>query len=263
MRTPDYIIIGAPKCGTTSLFEYIGKHPDVINPKRKEINYFSRGYNRRTRDWYMSWFKDVPAVQGEATPKYFYDIRAINLIKRDLPGIKLILMLRDPVERAYSNYWWAWKTDTKRVKELGETAEWSFEQVLENELENFSTEWPKALENIFMGDFSFWLSRYAQLLKGHYAYWLNFWLREFNLDKDLLVINSNQFFRDENTQLSKVFKFLDLKPYKLSQTELKDRTPGQKYPNMKEETRKFLVWYYRKRNQELYTLIGRDLGWQR
>lgn len=119
MRKPDFIIIGAQKSGTTSLYEYMKLHPQVWFPDGvKETHFFTfwgeDGYvsgspivNVKTKlDEYLELFSAAPenAIVGEASPSYIYDPDAPKKIKKVLPDVSLIAVLRNPVDRAFSNY---------------------------------------------------------------------------------------------------------------------------------------------------------------
>lgn len=119
--TPDLLLIGAQRCGTTSLFRALSEHPRCVRPLvNKGINYFDLNYERGP-DWYAGHFPlrstlrrkhpahDQPVV-FEASGYYVWHPVAIERITRDLPNVKLVVMLRDPVERAFS----AWKHATAR-----------------------------------------------------------------------------------------------------------------------------------------------------
>lgn len=122
MTMPNFLIIGAPKAGTTSLYNYLKKHPQIYLPKYKEPHFFSfegesGGFDgpgeqnlldRLTTDLqtYQSLFdrvKDEIAI-GEASTSYLYIPKAPERIKYYIPEVKLIAILRHPVERAYSHY---------------------------------------------------------------------------------------------------------------------------------------------------------------
>jgi hypothetical protein len=102
---PNFVVIGAMRSGTTSLYKYLQVHPEVFMP-RKEIHFFDRRWDRGL-DWYRSRFDGwagQPAV-GEATPSYLADPVAIDRMAAVIPGTRLVAILRDPVDRAYSHYW--------------------------------------------------------------------------------------------------------------------------------------------------------------
>ncbi len=107
MSTVDFIIIGAQKAGTTSLFRYLSAHPNICMPVKKEIEFFSREeYYSKGLTWYGQWFLNCNRnnLVGEASPQYmFYDYvpeRIFNVF----PDVKLIVILRNPIDRAYSHY---------------------------------------------------------------------------------------------------------------------------------------------------------------
>ncbi|TWT97597.1 Sulfotransferase domain protein [Botrimarina colliarenosi] len=109
-RDPDFIIIGAMKAGTTTLYECFRRHPSLMMSEPKEPNYFSidEVYNHG-RDWYRNLFSGAAAGQlcGEASASYTRYPRFPETAQRlafDLPNVKLIYILRNPVERFYSNY---------------------------------------------------------------------------------------------------------------------------------------------------------------
>jgi Sulfotransferase domain len=102
---PNFVIIGAMRSGSTSLYKYLQVHPEVFMP-RKEIHFFDRRWDRGL-DWYRSRFDGwagQPAV-GEATPTYLAEPVAIDRMAATIPGARLVAVIRDPVDRAYSHYW--------------------------------------------------------------------------------------------------------------------------------------------------------------
>lgn len=106
---PNFLGIGAQRCATTWLFECLREHPEVFIPEIKEVNYFSdinsQNYEKGL-EWYEDYFTSVDDEEaiGEITPEYLIDPKAPERIMRDLGGVKLIVILRDPAERAFSSY---------------------------------------------------------------------------------------------------------------------------------------------------------------
>lgn len=111
---PDFVILGGQRCGTSSLYKYLGRHPQIAPSLRKETEYFTVDYGKG-ESWYRAHFplgirRAVAEKRGrtlltfEATPDYLFDPRAPERLAAALPEAKLIVMLRDPVERAYSHY---------------------------------------------------------------------------------------------------------------------------------------------------------------
>lgn len=104
----DFVIIGAQKAGTTSLFVHLNEHPQIFMPLEKEAPFFNHEERlARGVEWYFSEFfsmADPEQTWGKATPNYMVDVHVPARIYALMPDIKLIALLRDPVERAYSNY---------------------------------------------------------------------------------------------------------------------------------------------------------------
>ena len=107
MTKPDFLIIGTQRGGTTTLFSLLSAHPGIFMPEEKEVHYFDLNY-QKVIDWYTEKFstsvKASTAITGEASPYYLYHPHVPARVAKDLPEVKLIVLLRDPVDRAYSNY---------------------------------------------------------------------------------------------------------------------------------------------------------------
>ena len=122
MNKPNFIIAGFPKCGTTSLHHYLNEHPEIFMPEQKELHYFTckklkilnngpkdKIVNRthiETLEKYLGFFKDVKkeTAIGEVSPSYINYPSELHRIKSFLNDPKMIIILRDPINRAYSNY---------------------------------------------------------------------------------------------------------------------------------------------------------------
>lgn len=104
-RTPNFLLVGATKAATTWLYQCLNEHPEVFVPSLKEVNYFSHQY-AQGEQWYLSFFKDVREQKavGELSPSYFIDDECPSRIYAFNPDMKLLFMLRNPIERAYSQY---------------------------------------------------------------------------------------------------------------------------------------------------------------
>jgi Sulfotransferase domain len=126
MSQPNFLIVGAPKSGTSSLARYLADHPDAWVVPEKELRFFDLHYDLGL-DWYRDRFAAAGSQRavGEATPTYLFHTHAHARIAEALPDARLIAILRDPVDRAYSHYW-HWR------ERNGETR--SFVQVVEDEL---------------------------------------------------------------------------------------------------------------------------------
>ncbi len=102
---PNFLLVGATKAATTWLYQRLNEHPEIYVPSLKEVNYFSRRYDRG-KEWYLSFFADVKAEKaiGELSPSYFTSPETPTRIKTLNPDMRLIFMLRHPIERVYSHY---------------------------------------------------------------------------------------------------------------------------------------------------------------
>jgi hypothetical protein len=105
VRAPDFLIIGAAKCGTTSLASWLRAHPEVFVPADKELFFFDSNWDRGL-EWYGQQFAEADPKQliGEATPTYILSDETLDRIQRVAPDVKLIVCVREPVERAWSHY---------------------------------------------------------------------------------------------------------------------------------------------------------------
>ena len=104
---PNLIVIGAAKCGTTSLHEYLDLHPEVAMSREKELDFFvEEKHWGRGVEWYAAQFEDAP-VRGESSPSYtaYPRYRGVpERIRRVVPDAKLVYLVRDPVERIVSHF---------------------------------------------------------------------------------------------------------------------------------------------------------------
>jgi hypothetical protein len=110
MQRPTFLILGAAHCGTTTLHAWLGQHPDVVVSRPKETGFFDQAYDKGLdaywRDHFSHWSGQRAA--GEATPSYFRLPFVAHRIQRDVPDVRLIVMLRSPVDRTYSAWWSAY-----------------------------------------------------------------------------------------------------------------------------------------------------------
>ncbi len=123
LRLPDFIGIGAPRCGTTWLSKLLNMHSKIyFDPHYKELHYFNGKHFDKGLSWYLKFFQKVPEehICGEFTPSYMIYNNSAELIKEVNPKIKLIVCLRNPINRAYSHYWQRnrykrWKDDFEKT----------------------------------------------------------------------------------------------------------------------------------------------------
>ena len=110
-RSPNFLILGVVKGGTTSFYKYLVQHPMIHEITQKEVYYFKRTIDPKYR-WlrYHSHFPfsqkltGSQTIVGEASPHYFHNLDAPQILSKLFPQLKLIVLLRNPVDRAYSHY---------------------------------------------------------------------------------------------------------------------------------------------------------------
>jgi hypothetical protein len=254
---PSFIMIGAQRCGTTSLFRTLAEHPQVRRATfRKGVNYFDLNYYRGMR-WYQGHFPVAEIarrktaryggpVAFEASGYYLYHPFALERLARDLPGTKLVAMLRDPVERAFSAY--------KHEYARGFEHE-SFERALELEDERLAGEIERMRENIRYESLSHRHHSYRH--RGHYAEQLERALALFPPEQ-VYVIGSEAYFDQPARQYRQLLAFLGLHPHEPARFRQINARPSGPMPV---QMRQMLEEYYAPHNERLAKLLGRPLGW--
>jgi plasmid stabilization system protein ParE len=121
---PTFVIVGAQKSGTTTLHEWLGQVPGVWVSDPKELHYFDQ-YQRRGIEWYSAQFHPSAAdlAWGESTPIYLYRDATRRDLAATLPTAKFVAILREPVARAYSQYWFARSKGVERAKSFAAAIE--------------------------------------------------------------------------------------------------------------------------------------------
>ena len=249
---PSFLIIGAKKCGTTSLFRYLCEHPNVGEPTWKEISYFNIYYDRGNA-WYKSFFPiSLPKldsqylITGEATASYICHAQASYRIATTLPDVKLIVLLRNPVDRAYSHY-----HHTKRIGRENLTFEDAIAQE-DSRVEQLENESRK------LGLKSSPAYNYTYLSSGLYAEQLKNWLKLFKKEQ-LLILKSEDFFDRPEAIFKQVLDYLNLPDW--SPKKYQKYNYNLYSQRINPETKKYLREYFEPHNQNLYKLLDRDFGW--
>jgi hypothetical protein len=248
---PDFIIIGAQRCGTTSLYKYICQHPDVYPSFPKEVHYFSNNFNKGTQ-WYRSHFpfiwhkKKVENAKkkfftGEATPYYLSHPHAARRASQVVPDALLIVLLRDPVRRAYSHYYHEVRMGVESL---------SFEDAIKAEEERLDQEMEKMVADEFYRSFNY--QHYAYLTRGIYVDQIRIWMRYF-VRGSILFLDSDELNSDPTKTFRKVTDFLGLRS--CEQIDFK-KYHASGYPPMNPKTREQLKKYFQRHNQNLNELIG-------
>ncbi len=256
---PDFIIIGAQRCGTTSLFRYLEQHPDVAPAAIKEIHYFDLSHHLGP-SWYRSFFPSRPCLRiaasvrrraritGEASPYYVFHPLVPERVFRTVPGVRLILLLRNPVDRAFSHY--------RHAVKLGHEDAPTFAEALRREPQRLAgTE-----ERLRAGNdtVSFEHCHFSYLARGIYVDQLDAWRRYFPREQ-ILILKSENFFGDTPGFFRQVLGFLGLAEWRSPEFAAHNRTSGAGIdPGLRNE----LAAFYAPHNQRLYEYLSTDFGWE-
>src|SRR5947207_13676717 len=197
---PDFLILGAQKAGTTALYAYLRWHPQITGPSFKEVSFFDRHYARGER-WYRA---HMPVrrsgIVGEASPSYLFHPSAPERVARMLPGARLIALLRNPVDRAFSHY--------QHEVALGRE-ELSFEDALACEDERMVGEVERMPRDPAYFSHAWWNYTYAA--RGRYAEQLERWFAAFPPEQ-LLVLLTDDLAADTPGTYRRVLRFLRVDP---------------------------------------------------
>jgi Sulfotransferase domain len=251
---PDFLIIGAQKCGTTFLYQLLVQHPRVKPAFVKEVHYFDLNF-RKGNNWYRSHFplqtRNTHAyITGEASPYYLFHPHAAKRASMVVPDAKLIILLRNPVDRAYSHY----QHQVKRV--TGEARETlAFEEAIEAEERILPAEVSKMLQDEYYRSSSHRTRSY--LSRGKYVDQLPVW-SSFFPRRRMLVLKSEDLFDDTSNALGGVLDFLGIPRWVPETYSIPNK---RAYTGVDPFVRQRLDEYYEPYNQRLYEYLGVDFDW--
>jgi hypothetical protein len=249
---PDFLIIGAMRSGTTSLFSHLLQHPHISGSYEKETHYFDWNY-WRGEGWYRSNFPLKYSVKtgtlvGEATPYYIFHPHAPKRIHALLPNARLIVLLRDPTDRAISHYFFSAAADHETLPIM---------EALLAEDKRIQPELDKMLQDESYFSTSHIWSSYK--LRGLYLDQLRRYWEYFDRER-ILIVKSQHLFKSPKDTLRKVFEFLGVEP----ETELRDlsaRNTGWNKVEVHSDVYQYLDDFFSPFNERLYTSIDQDFGW--
>ncbi len=255
---PDFIIIGEKKAGTTSLYRYLIQHPNIVAPLRKEIGrfLFAKNYNTKlVEPWYRAHFpsqkiRNHESITGEANPNYFFHPLAPRRIAGLVPNVKLIVLLRNPIDRAYSHYHHNLRLRTQEPLSFGDA--------IENEDERLKGAKEQILiERGGWGNKNCYRS-YSYLSRGIYINSLNSWFNFFPREQ-FLILSSENLSKTPIKTVKRVINFLELPMW---QPKITKKFNVGKYPKVSTHTRKKLKKFFEPHNQQLYDMLSVDFGWE-
>ncbi len=238
---PDFLLIGAAKSGTSSVAQYLAQHPNIYMCPVKEPHYFS--YNDKSKhttgpgdvihkaitnyEDYKGLFLKAPidSLKGEASTSYLYREEAPYRIREMIPNVKLIAILRNPIDRAYSAY-------MHQVRDGNETAS-TFREGLALEKARRKAGWDSIWHYTEVGRYSNQLSRYFKIFPR----------------KNIRIFLYEELSRNSNQLMSDIFKFLELKEDIIIDTQVHENVSG--------EVKKPLLWKHTVKLLETPNLIKR------
>ena len=268
---PDFLIIGGQRCGTSSLYYYLTEHHGVAAASTKEIHFFDDFYSRGL-DWYRAQFPTVAYKQyierargqhfltGEASPYYLFHPHVPRRVFAALPNVKLIVLLRNPIDRAYSQHW---------LEVAGNFETLSFEEAVRQEPARTAGEYEKILKDENYHSYNH--RRYTYLNRGIYVDQLKHWMDYFPRNQ-FLIIKTEDLYTKPAEVVRQTLEFLgvpgdkidtnrEYKKYKVpSKTGYKTKDSA---PKIDPKVREYLVEYFRPHNARLSEFLGRDFEWDK
>jgi hypothetical protein len=241
------------------LYRYLQQHPHVIPVGfgQKGIHYFDTNYRRGPR-WYRSHFPTTsfkahrarrlggPVITGEGSPYYVFHPLAPQRIAQTVPDARFILMLRDPVSRAYSHY----QHEVARGFE-----DLEFEDALDREDERLAGERERLLADPDYNSFAY--QHFSYMARGLYLEQIRRWHDLVPRDR-LLIVDSAEFFADPDASFQEILRFLDLPPRSLGAYR---KMNAHDYGRMSPAAREMLASRFAAPNAELSRYLGRAFSW--
>jgi Sulfotransferase domain len=258
---PSFLICGGQRCGTTSLHRALAQHPAVLKAVlHKGMDYFATDYHRGP-EWYRAHFPlrrradrvmglhGIPGQTFESSPYYLYHPHAAARIARDLPGVRLIVLVRDPVERAYSQH-------ADEVAQ-GFEMETDFARALKLEPSRLRGQHARLVADPHA--YSFAHQHHAYRARGEYASALEPVAHQVGRDQ-MLVLQSEEFFTEPKAVFDRVQDFLGL-PH-LGYPEFEQHNARQRNTAMPDEVRAELTEHYAAHDAALTAWLGHIPTWR-
>jgi len=252
---PAFLIIGAQKAGTTNLYAHLSEHPQLVHTAWKEVHFFNGGLDpavdvfEKGERWYRSHFPLTEELgeRGktfEATPLYLFNPLCPQRIAGLLPNVKLIALLRNPTERAISQYFHekrlgkepleieeALEAEENRLKPLWEAKDYKHESFIHHSYKS-------------RGLYQEQLERYTALFPK----------------EQLLIMSSEKLFSDPVPCMRRIFEFIGVDPdFQVSNQKAKGT--GENKKDVSPDVYTYLNEFFKTPNQELYEFVGEDYGW--
>ena len=247
---PNFIVIGVKRCGTTTLYEQLSEHPCIEKSSHDNLGFFNNNFELGI-NWYKSHFvtnlrkREIERKYGQfatydVTSSYIQKKKTAENIFKTLPNVKLIIILRNPTDRAYSEY-------NQNIIDENESRE--FIDLIKQEIKEIQN-----MENI-----EFSSDKINLVKKGMYEKQISPWLEIFDR-KQILFITTEEFGEKTTETYDKIFRFLELPEYKIKNKEMHRKGA---YKEMNVKTRKILDDFYEPYNKELFQKIEETFQWKK
>lgn len=268
---PDFIIIGGQRCGTTSLYNYLIEQAGIVPASTKEVHFFDYHFDRPLF-WYRAQFpssfqklyrekiRHLPFVTGEASPYYLFHPLSPVRIAKTLPQVKLIALLRNPIDRAYSQHWLETKLGYEHLP---------FEEAIEREEERLAGEREKMLNDKHYESYNY--RHYSYLCRGLYFDQLQYWMKFFRREQ-FLILRSEDLYSNPTGIVKQALEFLGApsegigtqsREYKNYREPTREGYKSEdRPPKMQASTRARLIEYFKPHNEQLNEWLGQDFAWQ-
>ena len=250
---PDFFVIGPGRTGTTSLYHYLDQHPSLSKSAYDELGYFNDNYHLGEY-WYRSLFPSIFTkymiklktnyfMTYDVTPSYVRGPWNAKRIKKLFPSTKLIIVLRNPVDRTYSHY--------HLSEQFGETR--SFEEIIKEDMNNILN-W-----NVDLKDDRYFATKVEKsfLARAFYAEQLSVWFKLFSKNQ-IMIVSSEKLSSDTKNTMNDIFQFLNLPKFEIPNTK---KVNVSQYSKMNSDTRKLLINFFKPYNKLLYTFLGVNFDW--
>ena len=266
---PSFLIIGAQKSGTTALLSYLGQHPQVKSPPEKELDFFScskhfelgiHHYHRHFRFFGGG----SSTFSGEASPSYLNNAKAARRIHEYNPSMKLVCILRDPVDRAYSafkmyqrkhavnpKFYLDWVENCEGsdysdgLSLRSKLSQYSFDEYVREEMEMAANGTPVEYEILSNGLYFDKLKKYYELFD----------------ESQICVVSSDELLSQPHATLKAICEFLELNIAASKNIQTPVVNKGAYVSSVKSPTRQLLMTYYRASNEQLHVLTRRAFTW--
>lgn len=248
---PTFIIVGAQKAGTTSLYKYLVQHPAIKSTLLKEVHYFDLNYDKPL-SWYQAFFplkKKNNRITGEASPYYIFHPYAIKRIAENNPNIKIIVLLREPASRAISHYY----HEVRKGKE-----KLSMKEAFEKENLRLKGELEKFKSNPNYRGFNY--QRYSYKSRGLYVNQIEE-IKKYFKEDNIKIIDSKDFFKQTKQTTKEVFNFIGVDSNFDIKNEKKFNVGNNAKDPDEEQIYTELKAFYKEPNITLYKSIGKQFDW--